>query len=358
MTTTIGTTFDAWVMTTPGSAMDRIELPWTAPLAGEALIEVAGCGVCHTDLSYLYGGVKTRGPLPLVLGHEISGVVRAVGAGVGPSLVGQAVVVPAVLPCGECDLCRAGRRAICRQQVMPGNDRHGGFASHVVVPARYLCPVPPAAMATHELWELAVVADALSTPFQAVKRSRLQPGELAVVVGVGGIGVHAVQVARAAGGTVIAIDIDARKLEQAAAAGARGVINVRGMALKDVRKQARALAESLGAPPHLWKIFETSGTKAGQETAYALLGFGASLGVVGYTMDKIEICLSNLMAYDAEAHGNWGADPEIYPELLEWISDGRLAVKPYVERHRLSEINAVFEAAHHGRLSKRAVLVP
>ncbi len=356
--TTTGTTFEAWVMATPGTALDHVELPWTEPRAGEALIEVAGCGVCHTDLSYFYGGVKTRGPLPLVLGHEISGIVRAVGPGVAPSLVGVAVVVPAVLPCGECDLCRAGRRAICRQQVMPGNDRHGGFASHVVVPARYLCPVPESALAGHELWELSVVADALSTPFQAVKRSGLRPEELAIVVGVGGIGVHAVQVARAAGGTVIAIDIDARKLDQATAAGARGVIDVRGMPLKDIRKQVRALAESLGAPPYLWKIFETSGTKAGQETAYGLLGFGASLGVVGYTMDKIEICLSNLMAYDAEAHGNWGADPEIYPELLRWIADGRLAVKPYVERYPLSEIDAVFDAAHHGKLMKRAVLVP
>ena len=358
MTTTIGATYSAWVMTAPGAALDRVELPWIEPPAGEALIEVAGCGVCHTDLSYLYGGVKTRGPLPLVLGHEISGIVRAVGAGADPALAGQPVVVPAVLPCGECDLCRAGRRAICRQQVMPGNDRHGGFASHVVVPARYLCPVPAAALVEHELWELSVVADALSTPFQAVKRSGLLPGELAIVVGVGGIGVHAVQVARAAGATVIAIDIDARKLEQATEAGARGAIDVRGMPLKEVRKQARALADALGAPPHLWKIFETSGTRAGQETAYALVGFGASLGVVGYTMDKIEICLSNLMAYDAEAHGNWGADPEIYPELLQWIAAGRLAVKPYVERHPLSEINAVFEAAHYGRLTRRAVLVP
>lgn len=358
MTTTIGTTFDAWVMTTPGAPLDHVDLPWTAPAPGEALIEVAGCGVCHTDLSYLYGGVKTRGPLPLVLGHEISGVVRGGGEGVDPALVGRPVVVPAVLPCGECDLCRAGRRAICRRQVMPGNDRHGGFASHVVVPARYLCPVPERALATHALWELAVVADALSTPFQAVRRSGLQPGQLAIVVGVGGIGVHAVQVARAAGGTVIAIDIDTRKLDQALAAGARGVIDARGKALKDVRKEARTLAESLGAPAHLWKIFETSGTKAGQETAYALLGFGASLGVVGYTMDKIEICLSNLMAYDAEAHGNWGADPEIYPELLQWIADGRLAVKPYVEQHPLADINAVFESAHHGQLTRRAVLVP
>ncbi len=80
--------------------------------------------------------------------------------------------------------------------------------------------------------------------------------------------------------------------------------------------------------------------------------------MVGYTPDRIEICLSNLMAYDAEARGNWGADPVIYPELLEWITDGRIAVKPYVEWHPLAEINAVFDRAHHGQLTRRAVLTP
>jgi 6-hydroxycyclohex-1-ene-1-carbonyl-CoA dehydrogenase len=357
MTAAAVSTFDAWMMTA-GGAMEHAALPTVEPGAGEALIEVAGCGVCHTDLSYFYGGVKTRGQLPLVLGHEISGTVLDVGPGADASLIGKPVVVPAVLPCGECDLCRAGRRSICRQQVMPGNDRHGGFASHVVVPARYLCPVPPAVLATHSLWELAVVADALSTPFQAVRRSKLEAGQLAVVIGVGGIGIHAVQVARAAGARVIALDVDARKLEQALAAGAAAVLDVKGMAVKDVRKQMRTLAEQLGAPPNLWKLFETSGTRAGQETAFALLGFGATLGIVGYTTDKVEIALSNLMAYDADAFGNWGADPLVYPELLEWIADGRLTVKPYVEQHPLAEIIAVFEAAHHGQLVKRAVLIP
>jgi len=136
------TTWDAWLMTASGSPLEHRALEAPAAAAGEAIVEVAGCGVCHTDLSYLYQGVKTHHDLPLVLGHEISGFVREVGVGVDPALVGRAVVVPAVLPCGECDLCRAGHRRICRKQVMPGNDRHGGYADHVLVPARYLCPVP------------------------------------------------------------------------------------------------------------------------------------------------------------------------------------------------------------------------
>jgi 6-hydroxycyclohex-1-ene-1-carbonyl-CoA dehydrogenase len=75
-------------------------------------------------------------------------------------------------------------------------------------------------------------------------------------------------------------------------------------------------------------------------------------------MDRLELPLSNLMAYDAIAQGNWGADPLLYPELLDWVGAGRITLKPFVERQPLDRINQVFDDAHHGRLLKRAVLVP
>ena len=173
MTATGLKTWNGWVMTAPAEPLQHRTGALLEPGPGEAVVAVAGCGVCHTDLAFLYQGVKTRHPPPLVLGHEISGMVAATGAGVATDLVGKRVLVPAVLPCGDCELCRAGRRTICRGQVMPGNDRDGGFASHLVVPARFLCPVPDRVLDTHELWELAVVSDAVSTPFQAVRRSGL-----------------------------------------------------------------------------------------------------------------------------------------------------------------------------------------
>lgn len=346
-----------WVMTAVNSPLERREMPARKPGPSEAVVAVAGCGVCHTDLSFLHG-VKTRQDPPLVLGHEISGIVTALGDRADAALLGKAVIVPAVLPCGECDLCRAGFRTICRTQVMPGNDRDGGFASHVVVPARFLCQVPAAVLANHELWELAVVSDAVSTPFQAVRRSGLQQGELAIFVGVGGIGLHGVQVAKAVGALVMALDVDDTKLQQATAAGANITLNVKGLAAKDIRKQVRDLASGISAPTALWKIFETSGTKAGQETAFSLLGYGASLAIVGFTTDRVEVPLSNLMAFDATVRGNWGADPLVYAELLEWLGAGRIHVKPYVERRALDDINEVLDEAHHGRLLKRVVLVP
>lgn len=348
----------AWYMVSPGAPFERREVPAAAPAPDEAVVAVAGCGVCHTDLSFLYQGVKTRQAPPLVLGHEISGTVAQVGAAGDPARLGQPVVVPAVLPCGTCELCQAGHRRICRQQIMPGNDRDGGYASHVIVPARYLCPVPEAALAEHRLWELAVVADAVATPFQAVRRSGLAAGDFAVCIGVGGIGIYGVQVAAATGAKVLALDVDDRKLELARAGGADATLNVRGAAVKDLRRQVRAMAEQLGGPPHCWKIFETSGTRAGQELAWALLGFGATLSVVGFTSDRLELPLSNLMAYDATAQGNWGADPVLYPELLQWIGEGRIRLTPFVEAHPLERINEVFAAAHQGGLTRRAILRP
>ena len=212
--------YTAWVMTGPGQPCERKTLPLPEPPPGEAVVEVAGCGVCHTDISFLHMGVPTRAPAPLTLGHEISGTVSQVGDGVDPALVGQPVLIPAVMPCGECELCRSGHRRICRAQVMPGNDRHGGFASHVTVPARYLCPVGEKVLATHQLWEISVVADAITTPFQAIRNSGLATGELAICIGAGGIGIHAVQIAAAVGAKVIALDIDADKLETARQHGA------------------------------------------------------------------------------------------------------------------------------------------
>jgi len=345
-------------MTAPDQPFEKRELPLDAPVAGELTVDITGCGVCHTDLSFLYGGVQTRAPLPLALGHEISGVVSAVGDGVDAGLVGRPVVVPAVLSCGECELCKRDERRICRHQVMPGNDRHGGFATHINVPARYVCPVEDRVLQKAELWELAIVSDAVTTPFQAVKRSGLAAGDFAIFIGAGGIGIHGVQIATAAGAKVVALDIDDAKLATAREAGAVETINVRDMPMKEIKGAGKGAAKAAGAPGHLWKIFETSGTAPGQDTAFGLLGFGSTLAVVGFTMARLELRLSNLMAFDAKAFGNWGCDPALYPEVLDWVAQGKIRVGKYAEKRPLDEINEVFAAAHRGELQKRVVLVP
>ncbi len=357
-TTSQQTTIEGWMMTGSGEPMEQRSFSAPPPAAGEALVKVAGCGVCHTDISFLHMGVKTRSELPLVLGHEISGTVEAVGDGVEASWVGRPALVPAVLPCGECPACKADQRRICPKQIMPGNDRHGGFASHVCVPARYLCPVGDDVLAKHELWELSIISDAVTTPYQAVKRCGLAAGDLAIIIGTGGIGIHGVQIAAAFGAKVIALDIDQQKLDLAAQHGATATINVSEVTGKELKAKVKEEAKAMGAPRAGWKILEMSGTKPGQETAFSLLGFGGTLGIIGFSMAKLEVRLSNLMAFDATMFGNWGCDPLLYPEVLDMLAAGKIQLTPFVKQFPLAEINNVFDAAHHGKLVERAVMVP
>ncbi len=348
-----------WVMTGPGAPLAQVAFDPFPPPPGEVVVEVAGCGVCHTDLGFYFGGVRTNHELPLALGHEISGRVAAAGAG-AEAWMGRAVLVPAVIPCGECELCVSGHGTICRRQRMPGNDIQGGFATHVTVPARGLCPVDEGRLAAAglELADVCVVADAVTTPYQAVLQAEVAPGDFAVVVGAGGVGGYAVQIARAFGATVVALDVDQGRLDKMAEHGAAATFNVRDLPARDLKKALQAFVKAEGLPDTRWKLFECSGTAAGQETAFGLINHGATLSVVGFTMDKVELRLSNLMAFHARALGNWGCRVELYPQALDLVLDGRIPLAPFVERHPLSSINEVFAAARAHTLNRRAILVP
>jgi len=347
-----------WLMSAAKAPLERA--PFSADAgAGEVVVEVAGCGVCHTDLGYYYDGVRTNAPLPLALGHEISGTVVATGAG-AERWLGKTVIVPAVLPCGVCDLCERGLAPICRSQKMPGNDVHGGFASHIVVPGRGLCEVDPLRLAAARLTlpQVSIVADALTTPYQAVRRAAVETGCLAIVIGIGGVGGYCVQVAHAFGAQVVAIDVDDAKLAAIAPHGAALTLNARNFDVKALKAEIAAFAKKSGLRSTEWRIFECSGTAAGQLTAFGLLVHGATLSVVGFTMDKVEVRLSNLMAFDARAIGNWGCPPEHYPAALDLVLEGKVAIAPFVELHPLADINHVFHAVHAREIGKRAVLVP
>jgi 6-hydroxycyclohex-1-ene-1-carbonyl-CoA dehydrogenase len=191
-----------------------------------------------------------------------------------------------------------------------------------------------------------------------VRRAGVAPDSLAVIVGVGGVGGYCVQVARAFGAQVVAIDVDDAKLAAIAGHGAALTLNARAHDGKALKAAISAFAKQQGLRATEWFIFECSGTAAGQLTAYGLLVHGATLSVVGFTMDKVEVRLSNLMAFDARAIGNWGCPPDAYPAALDLVLDGKVAIKPFVETHPLDDINRVFAAVHHREISRRAVMVP
>jgi 6-hydroxycyclohex-1-ene-1-carbonyl-CoA dehydrogenase len=342
---------------TPGK-LEKTSIPVPSLGSGDVLVEVAGCGVCHTDLGYFYDGVPTVQKPPLTLGHEISGTVVAGD----PKWMGKEVVVPAVMPCRQCLLCKTGRGNRCLVQKMPGNSLgiYGGFSSHIPVPSIDLCEVRN--RGSVPLAQLAVVADAGTTPYQAAKRADLQPGDNVIIVGVtGGVGVYMAQMAKALGAkTVIGIARNPQKLQRALKYGADFVISSQDKAIKDLRNEFREICKKNGLESGFgWKIFEVSGTKAGQEIALELLSFTGKMIVIGFGMAKSEYSISRLMAFDAEIIGTWGCLPEYYPVVLDMVLSKKIDIGPFVETRPMSKIASVFDEVHKaGSPEKRLVLTP
>jgi 6-hydroxycyclohex-1-ene-1-carbonyl-CoA dehydrogenase len=167
-----------------------------------------------------------------------------------------------------------------------------------------------------------------------------------------------VQIAAALGATVAAIDLDPDRLALVAKHGAALALDARSGDAAALRGKLRDFAKERKLPPVCWKIFETSGTPAGQELAFALLGPGAYLGVIGFTPKPVTVRLSNLMAFDARAEGNWGCAPELYPAALDLVLSGRVAVKPFVARRPMSRLNETLDEIRAKRVKQRVVLVP
>ncbi len=340
---------------TPGK-LEKKAIPVPELKEGEVLVEIAGCGVCHTDLGYFYDGVPTVNKPPLTLGHEISGTVVAGDE----AWIGKEVIIPAVMPCRKCYLCKIGRGNRCLDQKMPGNSLgiYGGFSSHIPVPSIDLCEIKD--RKGIPLSHFAVIADAATTPFQAAKRADLQPGDNVVVVGItGGVGQYMGQVAKALGAkTVVGIARNKEKLERALKFGADFVINSTDKDARAVSKEFRGLCKENGLPNYGWKIFEVTGTRPGQDIALALLSFIGKLIVVGFGMAKNEYSISRLMAFDAEIIGTWGCLPEYYPIVLDMVLTGKINIENFVDTRPMSTIAEAFEEAHRTPPVKRIVLEP
>jgi 6-hydroxycyclohex-1-ene-1-carbonyl-CoA dehydrogenase len=340
---------------TPGK-LEKTELPVPDLKPGEVLVEVAGCGVCHTDLGYFYDGVPTVSKPPLTLGHEISGTVVAGDE----KWMGKEVIIPAVMPCRQCILCKTGRGNRCLAQKMPGNSFgiYGGFSSHIPVPSIDLCEVTNRGDVPLE--HLAVVADAATTPYQAAKRADLQPGDNVVVIGItGGVGQYMGQVAKALGAkTVVGIARNQEKLDRALKYGADVVINSTDKDARAVSKEFKGICKENGLPSPGWKIFEVTGSKGGYEIALNLVTFVSKLVVVGFGLAKVDYGFGRLMAFDADVLGSWGCLPEYYPIVLDMVLKKKINIDAFVQTRPMSTIAETFEEAHSTSPDRRIVLTP
>ncbi len=338
----------AAVFRSPKSPLSVEDVPMPEPGPGEARVAVIACGFCHTDLHYLDHGVPTAKSPPIVLGHEISGRVDALGAASDGVSIGDRVLVPAVLPCGRCDLCRGGRENICRQGRMLGNHLDGGFAEYLTVPAKDLVPLPPEVDPVLGC----VIADALTTPYHAVvNRAQVRAGENVVVIGCGGVGINVVQFAAAAGARVAAVDLSEPKLEMARRLGAVETINP--SQTPDVGKEIRRRWGD-GAEA----VFEVVGSPATIALGFSALRRGGRLCLVGYARAPAELPAHRVMFLEQSVLGSLGCPPRDYPRVVDLVRRGRVQLEPVVTgRVSLEEVGLAADRLRRGE-GFRTVVVP
>lgn len=329
-----------------GLKLEDVPVPKIGP--DQILVKVAACGVCHTDLHYIEHGVPTFKKPPIILGHEASGIVEDVGADVSTFNKGQRILIPAVLTCGRCPFCRMGRENICSHMTMLGNHIDGAYAEFVAVPAKDVLPLPDSI----PLEEASIIADAISTPYHAVKnRAQVRPGDTVAVFGCGGVGINAVQLAAAAGGYVIAVDISEKKLQWAVEFGAARTINA-----SNVERVSKEIKKITGGGADI--AMEVIGNPKTIEEAFESVRIGGRLCVVGYTHEAISVVAGKIMFKELEVVGSLGCRPLDYGPLIRLVEQGKIDVKRQVtHRFGLDEIDQAFAVMKEG-VSLRSIVVP
>lgn len=287
----------AMVLRRFGGPLVAEELAELAPQDGEVIVRSSGVGLCATDLK-LVDGTLGDYRLPLIPGHEMAGKVVETGAGVTSLAVGQHVVVHMCLPCGECFHCRSGLENHCAFADRIGQERPGGMAELVAVPAGRCVPLSPDV----DLVSATIVAGTIATPLHALRRvGQVRAGETAVVIGVGGLGLHALQLAVSLGAKVVAVDVDTAKLDEAIRHGAKVAVLPEASA-----EAAKELTGGLGADVAVIYVGGPALASA-LDTAVGALRVGGRVVVGGYqrgiplTFDSMEFVYRGLTALGARS---------------------------------------------------------
>lgn len=311
------------------------------PGPGQVRVRVECCGVCGSDVHITVHKIMTIKEYPRILGHESAGEVLAVGTGVTRVAAGDRVVIGAGTSCGTCAHCLAGRENLCEEVGVLGFDRDGAFAEEIVVPDRYLHKIPDGIPYD----QAAILADAVSTPYHALKyRGALQPGERVGVYGCGGLGIHAVTLAKVLGASkVVALDVDPGALQHAGEFGADELIDV-----KQVRNQGKALKEASGGCD---LILDFSGHLKNVEESLRALNTGGRIVMVGIGKGALHFNMPQVMIFrQLSVCGSYGCDQRAVPELLELLESKKLDLsRSITSHHPLEEVNDCLENLYHRR---------
>jgi len=316
----------------------------------DVLVRIKASGICHSDVHYR-AGISPVKPLPMTPGHEIAGVVDQVGSQVTQPKVGDRVCLHYLVTCGECRYCTGGNEHFCIKGRMIGKHLDGGYAEYISVPARNAIPVPDNVSLEHA----AVLMCSSATSLHALRKARLKAGETVAIFGIGGLGMSAIQIARALGGLdIYAVDINADKLQLAAQYGAIPVNAALGDPVAEIqrltgRKGVDVALELIGLP----------GTMRQAVQSLAVFGRAVWVGITDkpVTLDSYH----EVLGKEAEIIGS---DDHLLSELhalLEYARCGILDLSHVVTRTvplDADAINAVMDSLELYHADARAVIVP
>lgn len=323
----------------------RIEdLPAPVPEPDEVLIQVEACGVCHSDLHIIEGELPRFQAVtkqPLIPGHEVVGRVVQKGAEVDHLAVGERVGVPWLhASCGVCEQCREGVENLCREGVVTGMMVDGGYAELMRAKASHALPIPDAVTPV----AAAPLLCAGLTVYRALNNAGVEAGQRVAVVGVGGLGHLAVQMARAFGAEVIALDVADDKLKLAASLGAAAQINAADEdAVKALRKQGGV---------HVAVV--TSAAKVAYDTGLRCLRPAGTLAVVGLPPEPLTFSALALVGGEVRIVGTAVGTRADQREVLALAAAGKIHC--HTETRPLAEVNDVLEQMRGGGITGRIVL--
>jgi len=322
------------------------EVPRPALEAGEVLIQVEACGVCHSDVHVADGDWPQLTEItkkPLILGHEIAGCVVEKGAAVQELQIGDRVGVPWIYwTCGECEFCRQGDENLCVKQKITGVTVDGGFAEFVKAPASHTVKLPSCVSSMNA----APLFCAGLTVYRALKQAAISPGQRLAVFGIGGLGHFAVQIAREYGAEITAVDVADEKLELAKSLGAAHVQNA----------ASATAAKELRAKGGFHAALVTSAAKSAYDMAFLCLRPTGTLLAVGLPAENLCFPPILMAAREARIRAIAVGTRLDLREVLAMAGEGK--IRAHASSRPLAQVNEVLEELRRGQISGRVVLTP
>ncbi|MEM3430289.1 MAG: alcohol dehydrogenase catalytic domain-containing protein [Candidatus Bathyarchaeia archaeon] len=316
---------------------------------GEALVQIKACGICRTDIHIVEGLTKPRPNLPRIIGHEPAGIIVGLSNDTGGQIsLGDRVVVSTYLTCGICYYCRTGRENLCvNLKGRIGFELDGGYAEYLKAPINNLFKIPEGL----SFEEAAIAPDAAATTLHALrKRGEIKLGNYVAIIGVGGLGTIAIQIAKNSGAKVIAVDIRDERLKMAKDLGADFTINASS---EDPSQQIIQLTEGLGAD----LIIENVGSSQSIHNSIFSVRRGGRIVIIGYGPELFTADPQKIALEEIEIVGSRACTRQELKEILTMM--GEKSVKGIItEKFPLNEANQALKLLDDGKIMGRAVLIP